>query len=228
MTLKNNIRASLLYYPVIFVNALDVLHHLFCVNGNGFEWLNGELVECGGCERSISVKDAIDFHIANTLGKGDIYSTIDTVIFRHDIDKKFPDYQKLSRELSDKLIKDLTRSVNMTLDIEHRVNDFSIATLKDYPDSFTCMIRERNKNHPKNKMFAWRLYPLSEHSGLCTIPDDVKEDYLKGAEWMIEFIKSHPDVHRESDYERNMEWIKTAEERIAGIRKARVEEKEED
>lgn len=228
MTLKNNIREALLYYPGIFDNALDVLHHLYCVNGNGYEWVNGELVECGGCERSISIKDAIDFHIANTLGKGDIYSTIDTVVARYDIDKRTPDSLKLSRELSDKLTKDVTRVVNMTLDIEHRVNDFSIATLKDYPDSFTCMIRERNKDNPHNKLLAWRLYPLSEHSMLCTIPDDVKDDYLKGAEKMIEFIKSHPDVHRESDYERNMEWIKKAEERIAEIRKKHEEEKEED
>ena len=83
------------------------------------------------------------------------------------------------------------------------------------------MIRERNKNNPNNKLFAWRLYPLCEYSKLCTIPDDVKGDYLEGAEKMVEFIKSHPNIHRESDYERNMEWLKKAEERIAEIRKVR-------
>lgn len=222
MTLKNNIRASLLYYPDIFDNALDVLHHLYCVNGNGYEWVNGELVEYSGREWSISIKDAIDYHIANKLSKGDIRSTIDTVINRHDID-----VIKLSRELSDKLSKEVTSAVNMTLDIEHRANDFSIATLNDYPDSFTCMIRERNKNNPNNMFFAWRLYPLCEYSKLCTIPDDVKEDYLEGAEKMIEFIKSHPDVHRKNDYELNMEWLKRAEKRVAGIRKMREEERDE-
>ena len=62
---------------------------------------------------------------------------------------------------------------------------------------------------------------------MCTIPDDVKDDYLAGAEKMIEFIKANPDIHREGDYVRNMEWVRKAEERIAEIRKIREEEKEE-
>ena len=224
MTLKNNIRESLLYYPSIFVNALDVLHHLYCVNGNGYEWVNGELVEYSGCEHSISIKDAIDYNIANELSKGDIHSTINVAILHHDINEKNPDFSmKLSEVLSDKLTKEITRVVNMTLDIEHRANDFDIATLNDYPDSFMCMCRERNLDSTAKKMFAWNLYPLCEYSMICNIPDDVKEDYLEGAEKMVEFIKSHPDVHREGDYDCNMEWLKKAEERIAGIRKTREE-----
>ena len=41
MTLKNNIRESLLYFPTIYDNALDVLHHMYCVIGNRYEWVNG-------------------------------------------------------------------------------------------------------------------------------------------------------------------------------------------
>jgi hypothetical protein len=62
---------------------------------------------------------------------------------------------------------------------------------------------------------------------LCTIPDDVKDDYLAGAEKMIEFIKINSDIHREGDFERNMEWVRKAEVRIAEIRKKREEQKEE-
>ena len=227
MTLKNNIRESLLYYPGIFDNALDVLHHMYCVIGNGYEWVNGELVECSGREMSISVKDAINYTIAWRLNSENIHSTIESAILLLDIDEKNPDYMKLSKALSDRLSNDVTRVVNMTLDIEHRVNDFSIATLKDYPDSFMCMVRERNLDSARKKMFAWHLYPLCEYSRMCTIPDDVKDDYLAGAEKMIEFIKANPDIHREGDYVRNMEWVRKAEERIAEIRKIREEEKEE-
>jgi hypothetical protein len=228
MTLKNNIRESLLYFPTIYDNALDVLHHLYCVNGNGYEWVNGELVECSGRERSISVKDAIEHNIARRLNSENINSTIESAMLLLDIDEKNPDYMKLSKALSDRLSKDVTRVVNMTLDIEHRASDFSIATLKDYPDSFTCMVRERNLDSVRKKMFAWHLYPLCEYSKLCTIPDDIKEDYLAGAEKMIEFIKANPEIHKESDYESNMEWLKKAEERIAEIRKMCEEQKEEE
>jgi hypothetical protein len=90
------------------------------------------------------------------------------------------------------------------------------------------MVRERNLDSAQKKMFAWHLYPLCEYSKLCTIPDDIKEDYLAGAEKMIEFIKANPEIHKESDYESNMEWLKKAEERIAEIRKMCEEQKEEE
>lgn len=38
-------------YPSLFRRRWEVLNHLFCVIGNGFEWVNGELVEKG--ERKI-------------------------------------------------------------------------------------------------------------------------------------------------------------------------------
>lgn len=33
-------------YPTLFKERADCLSHLFCVIGNGYEWVNGELVEC--------------------------------------------------------------------------------------------------------------------------------------------------------------------------------------
>ena len=227
MTLKNNIRESLLYFPIIYDNALDVLHHMYCVIGNGYEWVNGELVECSGREMPISVKDAIDYHIATKLSSEKINSCIDFAMVLLDIDKNNPDFDKLSKALSDKLSNDLTDVINMTLDIEHRASDFSIATLKDYPDSFICKMREKNKDSARKKMFVWHPYPLSEYSKMCTIPNDVKDDYLAGAEKMIEFIKTHPEIYVDGEYESNMEWLKKAEERIAEIRKKRAEENED-
>ena len=44
MTVKDNLKILLLNYPELFPNAFSVYHHWFCVNGNGYEWKNGELV----------------------------------------------------------------------------------------------------------------------------------------------------------------------------------------
>lgn len=38
------VRASMLRYPLLFGTRWDVLHHLYLVIGNGFEWRDGELV----------------------------------------------------------------------------------------------------------------------------------------------------------------------------------------
>ena len=32
------------FYPDLFYNRQRALNHLFCVNGNGYKWINGELV----------------------------------------------------------------------------------------------------------------------------------------------------------------------------------------
>lgn len=45
MTLEKQIRQSLLLHPSIFPNRWAVLHHLFIVNGNGYEWQDGELID---------------------------------------------------------------------------------------------------------------------------------------------------------------------------------------
>lgn len=45
MNVKDSLRASLLLYPSISPNKWAVYHHWFAVNGNGLEWVNGELVD---------------------------------------------------------------------------------------------------------------------------------------------------------------------------------------
>lgn len=44
MNVEETIRVALINFPGIFPNALSVYEHLFCVNGNGYEWFKGELV----------------------------------------------------------------------------------------------------------------------------------------------------------------------------------------
>jgi hypothetical protein len=39
------VRKSMAAYPDLYDNRFDVLHHIFCVLGNGYEWVNGEPVE---------------------------------------------------------------------------------------------------------------------------------------------------------------------------------------
>lgn len=45
ITLHRNIVESIREYPTIYEFGADVLHHIFCVIGNGFEWRNGRAVE---------------------------------------------------------------------------------------------------------------------------------------------------------------------------------------
>jgi hypothetical protein len=44
MTLNEHIIKVIKLYPTLFTNRTDVLHHLFCVIGNGYDWKGGRLV----------------------------------------------------------------------------------------------------------------------------------------------------------------------------------------
>jgi len=45
MTVEQTLKDCLHSYPEIFPNKWAVYNHWFAVNGNGYEWVNGELVD---------------------------------------------------------------------------------------------------------------------------------------------------------------------------------------
>lgn len=62
MNLEDTIIQALQYYPLIFKTRIDVLHHLFYVNGNGYGWRDGELVDV--CDSFKGRKQKISDHEA--------------------------------------------------------------------------------------------------------------------------------------------------------------------
>ena len=45
MNLEVTLQAMYDNYPLLFADRVDCLNHLFCVIGNGYDWVNGELVD---------------------------------------------------------------------------------------------------------------------------------------------------------------------------------------
>lgn len=45
MKLEETIQEMFDNYPILFHNRIDCLNHLFCVIGNGYDWMDGELVD---------------------------------------------------------------------------------------------------------------------------------------------------------------------------------------
>lgn len=46
MTCEETIQSMFDYWPCLFVDRADALNHLFCTIGNGYEWIDGQLVSC--------------------------------------------------------------------------------------------------------------------------------------------------------------------------------------
>ena len=57
MKYRESVKNSLLVYSTIHGTRLDVDNHLFATNGNGYEWIDGEL-SCG-CTKAYGPYDAI-------------------------------------------------------------------------------------------------------------------------------------------------------------------------
>ena len=175
------------------------MDHLFCVNGNGYYWVDGELVERQN--KVVSLQDAIEksieFHSCDSPG-------IDLKIFFLEKDNKLnkEGIKNFAEEIGDKIKKD----VRMCFRLDERYNDKEIPTPEKYPDHFV-------------DGEDWTFYPLNEYSRLCCLPDDVKDDWLDAATWMLGFIKNHREyMDPKRDYD---SWLKKVETRINDINNKR-------
>lgn len=78
MTLKNTIKKMLTQYPTLFQDRAQCLCHLYCTNGNGYEWKNGQLVDKFQAEYQNEPSE-IEKKIADSLS-----SQVDAVELSHE------------------------------------------------------------------------------------------------------------------------------------------------
>lgn len=106
MDARSTIRKSLLIYPELFKNKWSVCHHLFVVIGNGFKWVDGELV-CDDLNENINtIEDAIDYKLKS---------------FR----QLYIDYFKKYNEVPKKLYNRIQSNIDDIINIDDRYNDFT-------------------------------------------------------------------------------------------------------
>lgn len=216
MTLKDTLRNMILLYPNMY-NALKVYNHLFCVIGNGYDWVDGELVDKSEKQRRVFRSDAVEHIIKDVLNESSVENDIEDVKSILQLnDKEFSEVNILKEYVKSKK-KELISDVLMTLLYEVRMKDFNVPSAKNYPESLFLTLREKVDTD-----YIWTTYPLSDYSAICCIPDDVKDDWLEGAEKMLEFLESHPQNVRECDLERNKEWYEKIHQRISEIKSSRT------
>jgi hypothetical protein len=73
-SVKDTVKYAMLEYPTIFPSVGEVLHHLFAVNGNGYDWVDGELV-CGELHLPIDVETIVVGERAKYLSQIEWYKT---------------------------------------------------------------------------------------------------------------------------------------------------------
>ena len=211
-SVEQTVRNDLLLWPSIHVNRFSVLHHLFCVIGNGFEWKNGELVETGskGC-KDVSIEEAVKRIIDDELSIKDILSYMFLGMLSNDKEKASPFIKDELVNVVDaerkRIINDINDLVSMSFRIDERQADMSYPSYEKYPYHTV----ELYKNYDV------KFYPICEYSRLCNLPDDIKTDWLIAARDMYNYIIDNPqyiDENYKKDFDEFLPKIKARLEEL--------------
>ena len=169
MNLKDSVINSMREYPSISGNKLDVYDHLFLTIGNGYDWVNGELIDPYNKRLNIlSIEDAID-NLFNNESRIDL--TTDRMFFYiGELNKG----EKVVKESLQYDLKRYAQDVKTIINAEKLVNQnlFEIEP-----------IISLDGLEPK-----CTLYPLSKYSAIMNIPDDIKPDWLNGIKELLEYL----------------------------------------
>lgn len=149
-------------YPTLFKDRADCLNHLFCVIGNGYEWINGELVE--------------DIDV-DTYSKEEI-----KILENHLVDGKAFQHNLLSLKEEAEIYYD------KVYEKSKNTQDFKpLLTKEEYLSKY-----EDNKYHRHERRKRWYFYiniPGKEkidyhynYSYLWNYPEDIKPDWLEAIE----------------------------------------------
>ncbi len=129
MRFEDTIQYMYDFFPDLFYNRQKCLDHLFCVIGNGYEWVNGELISWqeGFLNRWQLVKS---------------------------IEKAQPNYScKVNEQLKETEIK---------------------------------VLKIRGAS---DKVIGTKWYPISSHSAINNIPEDITKDWLAGVNECKELLR---------------------------------------
>ena len=169
MSLKNCVINSMREYPSISRNKLDVYDHLFLTIGNGYDWVNGELIEPSNEKPNvISIEEAID-KLFNDEYRIDL--TTDRMFFYiGELEKE----EKVVKESLQYDLKRYAQDVKTIINAEKLVNQslFEI-------EPIICL----DGLEPE-----CTLYPLSKYSKIMNIPDDIKPDWLSGIKELMDYL----------------------------------------
>ena len=204
-TLKKSIETSLRMYPSLFKTAADAMEQLFCVGGNGCDWNGGELI-CRGVGRvgdeNCSVKRQHEL-FKKREKKDPIRLRCDKMA-------------KLARKAGDiksaEAFEGLWDVWQSDAEIARRMTDFTLTNGNVYPMSDT---RWETKRMGRQDNTDQEYVYFTELLGL---PDNIKPDWLKGAELMCKIIR---EQDRTDSRKKNLKIVAMAEKRITQIKKAR-------
>lgn len=203
MNYHDTVIGSLLLYPDLYPSRLEVDNHLFATIGNGYEWIDGELIETVYKEK---------------INRLNPYDTL-----KRNIKFEFlgsPCNLKKQIEINELLGKDssfdlaLTRKVNNILRIIDMTEKIEIRydTYCHIPDNKELSIVKRCGEER-----SWRIYGISKYSALVNFPEDIKPDWKKALYHFITWCLENQEYLRKEDIEKQLRYLKNSKNRLENL-----------
>lgn len=172
MTVKDTVINCLRRFPALNKNKVDVFDHLFLTVGNGYEWINGELVYWKDEERYV-------MNIETAIQKC-LFSENTEFITTHMIKSKLNDFMYDCLEEDNKNVLCLSID-DTTQGIMDRLN----STKATHMEYISRILRSEEEYHKTLWMHNESdLYDLSGYSKICSIPENITDDWKEA---IIEF-----------------------------------------
>lgn len=203
MNYHDTVISSLLLYPELYPSRLEVDNHLFAVIGNGYEWVNGELVEIvynpdrQGIDE-LNPYDAIKKHV-----KFELLESSSGLKKQIEINELLKRDSPLDLALTRK-VNNILKKIEMTKNVETRYNTYC-----HIPDNKELSIVKRCGEER-----SWRIYGICDYSALVDFPDDIKPDWKEALYNFILWCLKNQDYLRKDDRDRQLEYLMNSKNRL--------------
>lgn len=208
MNFNDTIYYSCAAWSSIHPNRAAALNHLFCTNGNGYEWIDGELVECCGMTtyksgKRMSLRAAINNVFRDRKKRND---------FREQWERKRKREEKRNPQPVDKVLDaKLEELIDNAIKAEKKLRDkdpvayeqLTADRKKQWQETKRKIREERRwdyaiptdiKDRIQNTEFT-RWYPMSpKYFMMWDFPEDIKPDWLEGIIETCDLIIQNPGV----------------------------------
>lgn len=184
MTVKDTIKQSLLMYPSLFKNKLDVYNQLFLTNGNGYHWLNGELVSDSDYEYIEGTEYDVDYNRPKPFSTElAIHKLFEKVI------KNYTNVEYL--DLIEDTLENKAAVISTLLTNNHTLKRLKDNVIQVLPENIEKAMNDMSVRYPKkDDILSDRtfLYPLCKYADILNLPDDMKPDWKEAVKEMYLFL----------------------------------------
>lgn len=199
MTYEITVKNALKLFPLLFKSRLDVDEHLFAVIGNGYEWIDGELVDAAYYgNKEVNNSEAIIKHVDGWMER-DCGAYLGLWCLENNKDRNNLDFEDIVNFVSHyhrEIQNDIKNSTNYINSV-----DDSFSKYEHVPDEF--------------EEDYWKIYPISVYSRLVNFPEDIKDDWREALSKFVNWCLEHPEcIDERENVEIQLKFLKEAQERL--------------